>query len=238
MSLNFHQNNYQEKSPQLGSDRLQKLLAKNRAKQAQREAIEEKKSSLPPLKPHSASKFMAPRPLPRRPLLHQRVQNALPVKTTLPLKEKILSFSPKLEKLKLLLRRKKEDTHKVSPPPPLKKRTLQNSARSQVQKPESKFVKFLVGLIVKLGWVFSFALLVQLVFSERGVLDYYDKKVLWEEKVFEGQLLIQENEKIKDEIELIFNNAQYQKKLVRDHLGFIAEDEFLVLFPEGKKNSI
>jgi hypothetical protein len=34
------------------------------------------------------------------------------------------------------------------------------------------------------------------------------------------------------EIERMHNDVGYQKKLVRDNLGFIASDEYLVLFPK------
>ena len=37
-----------------------------------------------------------------------------------------------------------------------------------------------------------------------------------------------------DEIKKIGSNSTYQKKLVRDNLGFIARDEYLILFPREK----
>ena len=43
-----------------------------------------------------------------------------------------------------------------------------------------------------------------------------------------------ENMQIVREIERMQTDTAYQKKLVRDNLGFIAADEFLILFPKEK----
>lgn len=99
---------------------------------------------------------------------------------------------------------------------------------------EFKLLHFFVHSLVKLGWFLSILLFIQLIVSNGGVFDYYDKKVALEEKVFEGQFIEEENKQLKLYIEKIMKDEQYQKKLVRDHLGFISKDEFLVLFSRGK----
>tara|TARA_Y100000590_G_scaffold259270_2_gene290992 strand:+ start:4069 stop:4728 length:660 start_codon:yes stop_codon:yes gene_type:complete len=91
------------------------------------------------------------------------------------------------------------------------------------------------GFLLKLGWAFAGVLLVRLVFSGGGVLDYYERKELVDNKKAEFVSIGVENENLVGEIELIQNSAKYQRKLVRDHLGFIAKDEFLILFSKGKK---
>jgi cell division protein FtsB len=95
------------------------------------------------------------------------------------------------------------------------------------------------GFLLKLGWAFAGVLLVRLVFSGGGVLDYYDRKELVQNKHAELNSLGIENHSLVEEIERIQNSGKYQRKLVRDHLGFIAKDEFLILFSgEGSKSAI
>lgn len=86
------------------------------------------------------------------------------------------------------------------------------------------------GFLLKLGWAFAGVLLVRLVFSGGGVLDYYDRKEFISDKQNELTSYNVENENLVEEIEDIQNSGKYQRKLVRDHLGFIARDEFLILF--------
>ncbi len=87
--------------------------------------------------------------------------------------------------------------------------------------------------IIKGVWVFCALLFVRLIFSGGGVMDYYDKREVLNER-FDAQTSIEkENVALIKEIELLKRNAHYQKKVVRDHLGYIASDEYLILFPEG-----
>ena len=94
------------------------------------------------------------------------------------------------------------------------------------------------GFLLKLVWSFAGVLLVRLVFSGGGVLDYYDRKEIVENRQDELVSLGVENESLVGEIELIQNSGKYQRKLVRDHLGFIAKDEFLILFSKESAKSI
>lgn len=74
-------------------------------------------------------------------------------------------------------------------------------------------------------------LLVRLIFSNGGVIDYYSRVNQYKDKQREYQRTIADNKKIIAEIKKIKTNPSYQKKLVRDHLGLIASDEYLVVFP-------
>jgi len=80
------------------------------------------------------------------------------------------------------------------------------------------------------GWCFCLFLLLRLVFAQRGVMDYYSRKASFNRKEMLFKQLIVENNNLEKEIKLIQDNYQYQKQLVRDHLGFIAKDEHLILF--------
>jgi cell division protein FtsB len=86
------------------------------------------------------------------------------------------------------------------------------------------------GFLLKLGWAFVGVLLVRLVFSGGGVLDYYERIEHISDKQNELASFHVENENLVEEIEQIQDSGKYQRKLVRDHLGFIARDEFLILF--------
>ena len=84
--------------------------------------------------------------------------------------------------------------------------------------------------LVRASWIFCTFLLARLIFSAGGMIDYYSNKSALEQKVRDLSNVKIENQSLLIEIEDIKNSRSYQKKLVRDHLGFIAKDEFLILF--------
>ncbi|PIK16550.1 hypothetical protein [Halobacteriovorax sp. JY17] len=112
------------------------------------------------------------------------------------------------------------------------------SAKRKVNtKSKNNSDRSLVGYLVKFGWAFCTFLLFRLVFSGGGVMDYYSSLNLLEEKQYEQERIILENKNLAIEIKKIGKNSMYQKKLVRDNLGFIARDEYLILFPRDKSLS-
>ena len=74
--------------------------------------------------------------------------------------------------------------------------------------------------------------LLRLVFSGGGIIDYYDKKEVLEKRQAGLVRLKKENADLVKEIELIKKSPSYQKKIVRQHLGHIAKDEYLILFSD------
>ena len=72
----------------------------------------------------------------------------------------------------------------------------------------------------------------RLIFSDGGVQDYYAKKDVLQGRFDELARIEGENKVLLKEIALLKKDPQYQKKVVRDHLGYIARDEYLILFPE------
>lgn len=96
---------------------------------------------------------------------------------------------------------------------------------------ETKFSKGLVYF----GWAFCLFLVLRLTFAGGGIVDNIKKASLLSAKQAELTQTQEENVALSKEIELIEKNAAYQKKLVRDNLGFIASDEYLVLFSDSKK---
>lgn len=90
---------------------------------------------------------------------------------------------------------------------------------------------------VKIAIACACLLVMRLVFADRGVLDYYLRTRKIADKEFELKMIKDENRKLKKEIGLIQKSSSYQKKLVRDHLGFISSDEYLVIFSDKKESS-
>ena len=87
---------------------------------------------------------------------------------------------------------------------------------------------------VRFLWAFLGFLSLRLIFSAGGVIDYYTNRNLLLSKVHEYETTQQDNRNLIDEIKKIKIDVKYQKKLVRDHLGFIANDEYVILFPKEK----
>ncbi len=104
---------------------------------------------------------------------------------------------------------------------------------------QKAFSSVFQNYLVKGVWVFCGFLALRLIFSNGGVLDYYSRKEILTLKIREHNRIIEDNKRLVEEIEKIKKDSQYQKKLVRDHLGFIASDEYLILFAkDSQKKSI
>lgn len=107
-----------------------------------------------------------------------------------------------------------------------KRKVSTKKRTSKKAKNESQYVDY----FVKACWVFAFILLGRLVFSNGGVVDYYQSVSGHQDKLYQLERVSAENKMLSQEIKKIQNNSSYQKKIVRDHLGYIARDEYLILF--------
>jgi cell division protein FtsB len=92
----------------------------------------------------------------------------------------------------------------------------------------------LTDYFVKGLWGFCAVLILRLIFAQGGVTDFLSQRSTLIDRFTELSKIKNENMSLVKEIERMQLDAGYQKRLVRDNLGFIAEDEFLILFPEGK----
>lgn len=92
----------------------------------------------------------------------------------------------------------------------------------------------LVGYLFKGCWIFCALMVLRLIFANGGVTDFYSQRSLHNDRLEELGSIKKENMALVREIERMQTDASFQKKLVRDNLGFIASDEFLVLFPKEK----
>ncbi len=88
--------------------------------------------------------------------------------------------------------------------------------------------------LTKFGWLACIGLLVRLVMMEGGLLDYNSMDRDLVSKETELKSLRIENAELTQEIHKIKTSVRYQKKLARDHLGVIAQDEYLVLFTKDR----
>ncbi|MFZ4712407.1 MAG: FtsB family cell division protein [Bacteriovoracaceae bacterium] len=83
----------------------------------------------------------------------------------------------------------------------------------------------------KAGWIFVCFLFFRLIFMDSGIIDFIKMEKRLDARLGDLRSIQMENEDLKTEIDLIKNNTPYQKKLVRDHLGAIDGNEYLLLFP-------
>jgi cell division protein FtsB len=87
---------------------------------------------------------------------------------------------------------------------------------------------------VRFLWATLGFLTLRLIFSGGGVIDFYTNRSLLQAKVQEYKATKLSSENLTKEIKRIKIDSRYQKKLVRDHLGFIAADEYMILFPKER----
>lgn len=129
---------------------------------------------------------------------------------------------------------------KIIETPPPKRKAAANikytTPKKSTKKKKKVAANSTIKNLVKGAWVLCLVLLVRLVFTDGGIIDYYSTKSLLKLKVNELKAIKEENNKLADEIERIKSDKIYQKKLVRDNLGFIANNEYLVLFPKSSHN--
>jgi cell division protein FtsB len=90
------------------------------------------------------------------------------------------------------------------------------------------------GYLVKGSWIFCAIMVLRLIFANGGVTDYYSNRSVYNDRLNELDRIKKENMQLVHEIERMQSDSAFQKKLVRDNLGFIASDEFLILFPKEK----
>lgn len=102
------------------------------------------------------------------------------------------------------------------------------STRKKQKSMDPKYVNWLV----KGSWIFCGLMVLRLIFATGGVTDFYSQKGAVSDRLAELSDIKKENMQLVREIERMRSDAGFQKKLVRDNLGFIAADEFLVLFPK------
>ena len=204
MEFSFAQQGPQSEDS-LASERLRKAIERNRAKQSAREA---RFSAPPPPRPAARASSVLPSSSPtasRRSVA--KVDDVGFTRELIPAAAKApapVSYGTTTAKRKV-------------------------AAKKRVSKKASAEKTYL-DYFVHGCWVFAAILLLRLIFSSGGVVDFYRSKSLLSEKQYDLELIQKENVALNEEIEKINSSPSHQKKIVRDHLGYIARDEFLILF--------
>jgi cell division protein FtsB len=89
----------------------------------------------------------------------------------------------------------------------------------QLQK---KFILF--------SWLVCALLALRLMFADRGVIDYYRELGHLERQQKTLHEYQQANLALAQEVKRLKTDERYQRKMVREHLGHVAPDEFVVAF--------
>lgn len=208
MEFSFDQQPSSSTSHSLGSDRLRKAIERNRAKQAKRSARAQADTTW--TAPGASS---SPTTGSRR-----TVASADTVEFTSEIRKKRSQAPTQVSYVNSTSKR--ASTKAVTKYKPVKRKTK----KSVAVKPNEYLVR---GI-----WAFCAFLLLRLIFSHGGIIDYYEKKDLLKRKEMTLERTKKENSSLVKEIERIKTDASYQKKLVRNHLGHIAKDEYLILFTD------
>lgn len=126
-----------------------------------------------------------------------------------------------------------ENIEIVSPIKKIAKKNMQSINYSNSVKKDSINSNFnFYNYLVKACWGFCFIIVLRLIFANGGILAFNSQKNIYQKKLEELEKIKKENMLMVEEIEKIQSNATFQKKLVRDNLGFIAKDEYLIIFPK------
>lgn len=88
----------------------------------------------------------------------------------------------------------------------------------------------LVALFVLFG-------LARLIFMKGGIIDFKEMESNLNYKMHQINLIKAENSQLENELRRIQNDRRYQKNLIREHLGVISDDEYLILFAKEKDGS-
>ena len=120
-------------------------------------------------------------------------------------------------------------------PSPLGGGVISSSQYTTGLRNEGKKLKKWQQYLFRGIWLFHGYLLVRLTFSGGGIMDFYDKQQFLKTRHDILHQIIRENESLVEGIKLIKEHKGHQRELVREHLGFIAEDEYLVLFAEERE---
>lgn len=205
----------------IANERLRKAIERNRAKQAEREAQAQ------------AAKPQAEQTFHEQASFFNRAEEVRR-------EEPKPSPPPEPPKATVVSRRsvaKPDDTEFV----PAKRATRKVSSQisystSSARKKSKSYDPKLISYLVKGCWIFCGIMVLRLIFANGGVTDFYSQKSQVNTRLAELSQIKKENMQLVREIERMRSDAGFQKKLVRDNLGFIASDEFLVLFPKEKEN--
>lgn len=229
----------------IANERLRKAIERNRAKQAMRETqappqrpfqaratapVEPAVQEQPHPQHQQASFFEKPQseyseePREIHQEVHQEIPREAPRAREMPRSTSVVSRRSVA---------KPDDTEFVPVKRATKKVASQISYTTTSSRKKSKPLDpKLTGYLVKGCWIFCGVMVLRLIFANGGITDYYSQKSQVNERINQLTDIKKENMQLVREIERMRSDSGFQKKLVRDNLGFIANDEYLILFPK------
>ena len=209
----------------VSNSRLQKAIERNRARMRKRaEVISGTQTSAPRAVPVS-------RRLPGKPATTQVLKkSSLSERKSWSKSESDKSVEDRIAKLRQKRASRTSNTSRLS------------SARETTFWKSFTFKSILLGApdrgflsrwSVYLSWLGLCAFMLHISFGPRGLVEYYSR-VSDQQTIKENiRRLDQENNDLVFEINQVENSRSYQRKVVRDYLGYISKDEHLIIFPES-----
>lgn len=221
----------------IANERLRKAIERNRARQAERNR---QAAAVNPSQATAAQNFSQTGPSQEQASLFDRPQEKVQ-ETIQQEPERVTPSRPKAEERRATtavtrrtVARPNEADFTPAKRAPRKVSSQISYTTTSSRKKSKPLDPKLLGYLVKGCWVFCGIMVLRLVFAHGGVSDYYSQRSLHNERLGELDRIKKENMQLVREIERMKTDMVFQKKLVRDNLGFIASDEFLVLFPKEK----
>ncbi len=214
--MEFSFDKQQDSDPSnIANERLKKAIERNRQRQKERE---EKEQQTQQAQPQPRMRPQAPPPPP------PQFEHQAPLQAEEPIIEQPTR--------RTVARPHDTEFVAVKRTPAAKRAPALNYHTTSNRKKSKPLDPAIVSFLSKGAWIFAAFLVLRLVFAKGGVTDFYDQFTLLNQRHSELFELKNENMQLVREIERMHNDTGYQKRLVRDNLGFIAADEFLVLFPK------
>jgi len=236
------------------NERLRKAIERNRAKQREREAQTSSSNSAYAQHAEAQSRMSPP---PRRPnVFKENTESRLASETmqathetqrglfeeaevktervvTEPIPEPKPEPIPEVEPRSIRRTVARPEDTEFAPVKRTTKKVAAQQISYQTNKRQIKAIDAsLSSLAFKFTWAFFAFLVLRLIFANGGVTDYWSQRSVLNDRLKELRSIKKENMLLVSEIEKMQTDAAYQKKLVRDNLGFIEKDEFLILFPK------
>lgn len=217
----------------IANERLRKAIEKNRARQAERARMNPGPVQSPSEAQQQASFFDKQQEAAQQPPVEEEPEAVSP-----PPRARAQERTQAAPKSSAVVTRKSVARPNEAEFTPVKrsprKVASQISYTTSSRKKSKPLDPTLVGYLVKGCWIFCGIMVLRLIFASGGVTDFYSQRIMHNDRLEELSRIKKENMVLVREIERMQTDASFQKKLVRDNLGFIAEDEYLVLFPKEK----
>ncbi len=205
------------------SERLQRAIERNRAKQAKRDGDvpQMAMSAAPKTRVVSRKRSIAATP----------EETAFDRQLRLPRKKMPADVNYSRSEVKKSFSKTTLPKKKLSNIP--KKASPLKKAAPVTQ--ESGLKQKMIDLMVYAGWICCLLLMIRLVVADRGVWHYYNRLKNFNSLQTEYTQIQNQNQGLVEEIEMISSSKSYQRKLIRDNLGFISSEEYLLVFSGRRK---